>query len=590
VFLIASPFGESAATYFPANGDLWFTWLMVAWGGDRLARVGQVPFLLAATMAVYQMVRSLQVSKSSALVACAWFVGLVPLLLWSFEAIVDTIVAAGYLCACAFLLEFARRRVGVGALVVAGLSAGLAMGSKMTSAVFVFPLLALGMVAILRSQARNRVRLLHGLVFLACTIIACGFWWIRNTALTGNPLYPAHIVAFGRVWLRGWYGPEAMSKSPFYIPREWWGTFVDILVSFVDFRLAPIWLAALFGVWSIGKKPAENDRWVWLISAGALINVLLFWVVIPYRTQQRFMLHAFGLATVPLASLFQRSQILRWVGVALLAIHLVTPSTWPFSMKGDHAPWSLTGKIPTAIPPLVRVPLNLPDWTATLGSIQRTTWLCTQLALAVAGLAMAWSIGLLVARPSRARLLICGLVCVVVWIAGAAWFHWGVGGAREKYPMFEYYSAWLVLESKSAQRGIRVAYSGTNLPYYLMGSGLRNSVEYVNVKEHTDWQMHDYHRAAAERGDRIVWDTPRPGWDRLDPDFDSWLANLRARRIEYLVVARARPEDGDFNRADREGFPIERTWADEHPESFQPVYGVDPADRRIRIYRLTTKK
>ena len=53
LFLVATPFGENAATYFPAVGDLWFTWLMVGWGGDRLARVGQVPFLSLAALAAF---------------------------------------------------------------------------------------------------------------------------------------------------------------------------------------------------------------------------------------------------------------------------------------------------------------------------------------------------------------------------------------------------------------------------------------------------------------------------------------------------------------------------------------------------------
>src|SRR5208337_880036 len=59
LFLVATPFGENAATYFPANGDVWFTWLMVAWGGDRLARIGQVPFLLLAAIAVFRIGRML---------------------------------------------------------------------------------------------------------------------------------------------------------------------------------------------------------------------------------------------------------------------------------------------------------------------------------------------------------------------------------------------------------------------------------------------------------------------------------------------------------------------------------------------------
>ena len=40
LILVAAPFGENAATYFPSNGDLWFTWLMASSGGDLLARLG----------------------------------------------------------------------------------------------------------------------------------------------------------------------------------------------------------------------------------------------------------------------------------------------------------------------------------------------------------------------------------------------------------------------------------------------------------------------------------------------------------------------------------------------------------------------
>ena len=55
LFLVAAPFGENAATYFPANGDLLFTWLLASWGGDRLARVGQAPFLVLAAVAAYRL-------------------------------------------------------------------------------------------------------------------------------------------------------------------------------------------------------------------------------------------------------------------------------------------------------------------------------------------------------------------------------------------------------------------------------------------------------------------------------------------------------------------------------------------------------
>src|SRR5262249_53130587 len=83
LFLVAAPFGENAATYFPANGDLWFTWLMASWGGDNLAKVGQAPFLLLAGAAAYGCARSLGVGRSAGVVATSWFVTSTPLLLFS---------------------------------------------------------------------------------------------------------------------------------------------------------------------------------------------------------------------------------------------------------------------------------------------------------------------------------------------------------------------------------------------------------------------------------------------------------------------------------------------------------------------------
>ena len=78
LILVAAPFGENAATYFPANGDLWFTWLIAAWGGETLAKVGQAPFLLLAGAAAYGCARSLGAGRSAGLIATCWFVSVDP--------------------------------------------------------------------------------------------------------------------------------------------------------------------------------------------------------------------------------------------------------------------------------------------------------------------------------------------------------------------------------------------------------------------------------------------------------------------------------------------------------------------------------
>ena len=55
-------------------------------------------------------------------------------------------------------------------------------------------------------------------------------------------------------------------------------------------------------------------------------------------------------------------------------------------------------------------------------------------------------------------------------------------------------------------------------------------------------------------------------------------------------MARVNPAQGRQNVADPEWFPVERVWAESHPESFAPLYGVNPPDPRIRLYRLLPAK
>ncbi len=74
---------------------------------------------------------------------------------------------------------------------------------------------------------------------LTLPLVTAGFWYGRNLILTGNPLYPLQVTAFGRVWLPGWYGRDAMSLSPYYISVGEWRALADILLMMYDPRLAP---------------------------------------------------------------------------------------------------------------------------------------------------------------------------------------------------------------------------------------------------------------------------------------------------------------------------------------------------------------
>ncbi|AMV37131.1 glycosyltransferase family 39 protein [Planctomyces sp. SH-PL62] len=587
LFLVASPFGESAATYFPANGDLWFAWLMATWGGDRLARVGQAPFLGLACIAAFGCARELGAGRTASLVATSLFATVGPLVLFTFEANVDTIFVAGYLTAAYFFLRFAEGRDGWPALLLGGLAAGEALGTKSVGNLFVPPLLLAGCWAVARRTRAVRPTLAGLATILTGVATTSGFWYARNALLTGNPLYPLTVKLGGATWLSGWYGSEAMRGSIYYIPVSNWRALVDTLVGVLDARTVPLWVAAVLGVWAVGRGRRRGDGWVWIFSLGVVLNVALYWLFIPYRTQQRFMLQGVGLAVVPLASLLDRSRWLRIAATLMLALHVATPQSWPFGPRDADVPWDLTPQIPNAIPPILPLASELLRLASPRSGFEFLSALDVPVLAVVAGLIVWAGARLRRGRPDAATwmagLAAIGLSAVVGWSQIVPF-----AGDRRllAFPAFpDFYRGWIELDARSGPTGSRIAYAGTNIPYYLMGSGLRNNVRYVNVEGPPHWLMHDFHRRARAEG-RGEWPNARPGWDRERPDYDAWLANLRAEAIQLLVVTRVNPGEGAHNVADAEGFPVERQWADSHPETFEPLYGVREGDPWFRLYRV----
>jgi hypothetical protein len=592
LFLVAAPFGENAATYFPANGDLWFTWLMVTWGGDRLAKVGQAPFLCLAALAAYGLERMAGASRNSSLIAVCVFVTSTAFLIFSFEANVDTIFVACYLIATYFILRFAAEGCGRTSLVLGGLAAGLSLGAKPVGVVFLAALFLFAVGAVWTRLRLVKETVTATALTLACSLVTSGFWFGRNVMLTGNPLYPLQVEFLGKAILRGWYDRQAMRLSPYYLPLSDWRALGDTLLAVIDPRLAPFWIAALAGAWTLGGRerlPRGHDRLTWALALLAIVNIALFWICIPYRTQQRFMLQALGLGVPALARLLDRARILSLLAGLLLALHMMTPQAWPIAWGEAPIPWDLSSTIPNAVgaplPVLARLEHAFRSSAASV-ALSSLAWLLT--AGGCASLAV-WGWSRAGARSRRTfrhqAISVVGLLGLLILCA----FDTGAPGTDSRflfYPPFrDFYSGWLNLEARSGPSGTHVAYAGTNIPYYLFGSGLRNEVRYINVDRHRDWLLHDYHQAAISRG-QPTWPNPRPGWDRLHPDFNAWIANLEAEQIQFLVVTHVNPREGPHNVADAEGFPLERRWADSHPEFFELLYGPKEHDKLFRLYRF----
>ena len=129
-------------------------------------------------------------------------------------------------------------------------------------------------------------------------------------------------------------------------------------------------------------------------------------------------------------------------------------------------------------------------------------------------------------------------------------------------------------------RGVR----GNQHSLLSFGKGLRNEVRYINIDRHRDWLLHDYHREARARTGELAQFPAGLGSD------STRLSGLgrqpRGRGDSALVVTRVNPAEGIHNIADSENFPIERRWAESHPERFEPLYGAAENDPWFRLYRF----
>ncbi len=166
---------ESPVSTYPADAELLHAIGMAAFDRDVLTPVLNLGWLALVLLAVWVAGRSRY--RGPLAVAALLPLLTLPVVLQSQPgtALTDSASLATLLAAVALLLSDDRDPVLAG---VAGLAAGLSVGTKLTTAV---PVLVLSLVLLLRHR---RAALAWGIGVVA----TAGFWYLRNILLLGNPL------------------------------------------------------------------------------------------------------------------------------------------------------------------------------------------------------------------------------------------------------------------------------------------------------------------------------------------------------------------------------------------------------------------
>ncbi|HVE69470.1 MAG TPA: hypothetical protein VNB64_12905 [Solirubrobacteraceae bacterium] len=186
--------------YYPANSELVFAWPVLFLGSDGLVDTVQFGFVALAAVSVAGIARSAGLARPAAAAAAGLFVATPVVLLQAPTNFADVMIAAWALAA----LHSLTRLAATGAaqrLLVAGLAAGLLLGTKGTGIVWAAALalaaVGVGLWGVRRARVSRRA-LAAGLAGFAVACLAVGsYWHVRNWIETGNPAYPFEVRAAG---------------------------------------------------------------------------------------------------------------------------------------------------------------------------------------------------------------------------------------------------------------------------------------------------------------------------------------------------------------------------------------------------------
>lgn len=571
IFIVPTPFSDEAQAYQPGNGELFFTWLMLPFHGDLLARIGQVPFYVFGAAVLYALARRLGAAPEHAIYPAVFFLVAPPIAEQATGANVDLI------CAVLFVASLTAGIMAVGLdrrrdWLLWGICVGLFCGSKYLALVYA-PILVL--IPFVRGVRRRALWGLPGVCVLALP------WYVRNWIVAGSPIYPSSLAVAGVTIASGAFSRAALTHSAFH------SSDLRVLalsaVHAAGLTLFVVWLpvAAIAVVRTVASR-----RW-WpagFVLAATALTVPLCWIGVPDNADARFLLPGV-VAAMSVFSLAFDERRRSWNAV-ITGVYLVGLAFILVGAKGglgvSTEPWFMD------------------DWFTWQGVVKPA--FVAYFAAAAIGAA---AIDRLLART---RWRVAGLTAVAVaisvgladgaerWCPGRCDF---IVVASPHIRRGEIFGWWWLEEHVS---GANVAYTGDNLPYGLFGHHLQNTVYYINIDRHADWRFDHYARAFERHGpspgvklaaasnvldpltdqqDRS--DAPRPRFERMNGDRAAWIRNLALKQIGYLCVFALNPYEVKYVWHNDNGFPVEDEWARADPHAFRLIFDNPDA----RIYTVT---
>ena len=265
--------------YYPANAELLTLWFLLPVGHDGFANLAVLAWVLLLVAAGTVLARRLGHPPALARAALAAVLVSSGMRFFAGTFSANDLAIAGLGAAALALAVPSTGRIGAGRAGACGVAAGLALGTKVSMATLVV-WAALPVLFALRRPGGARAA-----ASFAVGAAVFGLpWYVRNVALTGNPLFPAQMGPF-----EGPFTGEAQrttSLAPWiaagWASPEFWG---ELAGKRLDWPL-PLGIGAVLGfaagLVAVRRERDARRRMQLVVVLGAGLTFLLLFPLQPF--------------------------------------------------------------------------------------------------------------------------------------------------------------------------------------------------------------------------------------------------------------------------------------------------------------------
>lgn len=349
----ANLFIDKVVNFYPQNMELFFLWNIIFLRSDAIVDLSQFPFVIIGISTIYSICIKLGIREKYALFTSLLSFFIPVIILQSTANYVDIAISTLFLIAINFLIH---ERTTIH-FALSGLTAGILLGTKGSGPFYVMILMAFVLIreSILLMQNKNlkqnlKQYVLYVTSFIIPVFLTGGYWYIKNWAVYGNPLYPIEVSIFNFTIFKGLFkgitNPveaihELMGKT------EWGKVFKGVLDPLPEAikdlsplgRLFYVWqerveyylydsrLSGFGPIWFILFLPAlifslissiRDKKYNYLLIAILLITAF---IIFPRNWNTRYVIFIIGLGAISFGMVFNyfhnREVILKTIAVLL---------------------------------------------------------------------------------------------------------------------------------------------------------------------------------------------------------------------------------------------------------------------------------